>query len=65
MSRAAMIRQVRPAGGLPLVGLMLAVTVLVLGTASQRVERSAVPGVDAAALPAAIVGLGDLPLPPR
>ena len=67
MSRLAMILHIRPAGGRSLVGLMLAVAVASLGTASLLVPTAAhvVPAVAGAALPTAIVGLGELPLPPR
>ena len=68
MSRVFMTQHLRPAGGLPLVGMMLAVAVVCLGTASQLIETAdaerAVPAVEGAALPGAIDGLGELPLPP-
>lgn len=67
MSRLAMTHRMPPAGGIPLVALMLAVTVFSLGTASQLIRQAdqPVPSVEATALPSAIEGLGELPLPPR
>ena len=55
-----------PASGIPLVAMMLAIAVFSLGTASQLIREGekVIPAADAAALPAAIVGLGELPLPP-
>jgi hypothetical protein len=68
MSRIFMTQQLRPAGGVPLVGLMVALAVFGLGTASQLIRTADagrdVPAVQEAALPTAIDGLDPLPLPP-
>jgi hypothetical protein len=68
MSRIFMSQPLRPAGGLPLVGLMVALTVFGLGTASQLIRTADaprdVPAVQEAALPTAIDALDPLPLPP-
>ncbi|MGF1624351.1 MAG: hypothetical protein ACFCVH_05670 [Alphaproteobacteria bacterium] len=68
MSRITMTHHMRPAGGLPLIGMMLAVAVVCLGTASQLIDAGdavrSVPVPQQAALPTAIDGLGELPLPP-
>ena len=66
MAEYRMQHRMRPAGGLPLIGMMVAVAVVCLGSAAELIGASepAVPSAQLAALPSGIKGLGELPLPP-
>jgi hypothetical protein len=64
--RRQLRQQTRPAGGAPLIGLMLAIAVAYLGSTGHLIGAGAPDffAVDPAALPIAIDSHGELPVPP-